>query len=417
MKASYCIINPMTRKILHFDLDAFFCAVEELHNPALKGKPFAVGGKADQRGVVASCSYAARMDGVHSAMPMGQALRLCPKLIIVSSHHGNYSEVSKQVMALVEITPFIERISIDEAFMDVTGLPESSLEIARTLQKRVNTELHLPISFGGATNKLVAKIANDWGKAQKKGPTPPNAITIIPPGDEAAFLAPLPVRSLWGVGPKTAEKLAALGITSIGALADTPPATLETLFGRFGPDLVKRAKGVDNRPISLEHEVKSVSNEVTFAQDLTDEDALKKAFRRLADQVGRRLRKASLAGTTVQVKLRWADFTTLTRQTTLSSATNLDQEIYDTAIHLFKENWPKGQPVRLIGVGVSGLGPPARQLSLWGDDRQKEANLLNAVDELRERYGRDIIQRAERISPKSSRADPEDAPPDGTERR
>lgn len=392
----------MARKILHFDLDAFFCAVEELNNPTLKGKPFAVGGQADRRGVVASCSYAARVNGVHSAMPMSRALRLYPDLIVVSSHYGNYSEVSKQVMALMEITPLIEQISIDEAFLDVTGVQEPLYEIAGSLQDRVNKQLHLPISFGGATNKLVAKIANDWGKAQKRGTTPPNAITIIPPGEEAEFLAPLPVQSLWGVGPKTAGKLAEVGVTTIGALAQTPPATLELLFGRFGPELAERAKGIDDRPLSLEHEVKSISNEITFAKDLTDEKSLRQAFRRLSDQVGRRLRKASLAGSTIQVKLRWADFTTITRQMTLPSPTNLDQEIYDSAIHLFLKNWTRGRPVRLIGVGVSRLGQPARQLGLWDDVHQKEADLLSAVDELRERYGRDIIKRASRVKKEQS---------------
>jgi DNA polymerase-4 len=191
--------------------------------------------------------------------------------------------------------------------------------------------------------------------------------------------------------------LAEVGITTIGALAETPPDTLEMLFGRFGPELGERARGIDDRPISLEHEVKSISNETTFARDLTDEVALREAFRRLADQVGRRLRKASLAGTTIQVKLRWADFTTITRQTTLPFPTNLDREIYDTALQLFMENWTRGRPVRLIGVGVSHLGPPARQLGLWDDTPQKEASLLTAVDKLRERYGRDIIQRANRV--------------------
>jgi DNA polymerase IV len=394
----------VTKKILHLDLDAFFCAVEELHDPSLRGKPFAVGGPADRRGVVASCSYAARMNGVHSAMPMSLAQKLCPDLIVVSSRYGNYGEVSKQVMALIEITPFIEKISIDEAFMDVTGLLESIEEIAQSLQKRVNQELHLPISIGGATNKLVAKIANDWGKTQKKGPKSPNAITIIPPGEEAAFLAPLPVQSLWGVGPKTAEKLEAVGINTIGDLADTPPATLEMLFGRFGPDLRKRAMGIDDRPISLEHETKSISNEVTFAKDLTDQQQLEQTFRRLSEQVGHRLRKANLAGSTIQVKLRWADFTTITRQVTLPSATNIDRDIFDHAISLFRENWQAGKPVRLIGVGVSGLGPPVHQLHLWDDDYQKEANLVNAVDELRERFGNDIIQRADKLSKKGDKS-------------
>ncbi len=391
----------MSRKILHLDLDAFFCAVEELHNPTLKGKPFAVGGRADQRGVVASCSYAARIFGVHSAMPMSRALQLCPELIIVSSQHGNYSEVSKKVMKVIEISPFIERISIDEAFLDVTGLPESMKEIARELQYKVNFQCQLPISIGGATNKLVAKIANDWGKSQRKGSEPPNTITIILPGEEAEFLAPLPLQSLWGVGPKTAEKLEAVGIKTIGTLAKTPDKTLELLFGRFGPDLRQRALGIDDRPITMEHEAKSVSNEVTFARDRSDERQLLLTLRSLSEQVGRRLRKASLAASTIQIKLRWADFTTITRQLTLNSLTNLDQEIYETAKTLFMENWPKGKPVRLIGVGASNLGQPAHQLSLWDDDYQKEVKLIGAVDELREKFGKDVVKHGNQLTRKS----------------
>jgi len=387
----------MPRKILHLDLDAFFCAVEELNDPRLRGKPFAVGGKADQRGVVASCSYAARMFGIHSAMPMSRALQLCPELIVISSHHANYSEVSKKVMALIEITPFIEKISIDEAFMDVTGLPEPLIKIAEDLQKRVNQETGLPISIGGATNKLVAKIANDWGKSQNKTPHPPNAITIVNPGEEADFLAPLPVQYLWGVGPKTAKKLEAIGITTIGKLAKCNAATLEMLFGQYGFDLQRRAKGIDKRPIEMEHDIKSVSNEVTFARDLTDKHDLLLVVRQLSEQVGRRLRRASLAGSTIQIKLRWSDFTTITRQTTLSSPTNLDHEIYDAAVLLFNKNRPAGKPVRLVGVGVSNLGAPIYQLSLWEDDHQKKASLVEAMDSLRERYGNDIILRADQL--------------------
>jgi len=384
----------MSRKILHIDLDAFFCAVEELRDPALKGKPFAVGGKANQRGVVASCSYAARQFGVRSAMPMGRAQRLCPDLIVISSRHSNYNDVSKQVMALIDVSPFIEVVSIDEAFMDVSSLPDPLATIAKTLQNRINNELKLPVSIGGATNKLVAKIANDWGKKQAASAEPPNAITIIAPGQEADFLAPLPVQSLWGIGPKTAEKLENIGITTIGALAHTPTTTLEMLFGRFGPDLRERALGIDDRPISTEHTPKSISNEITFSKDLTDKTDLLRHFQRLSEQVGRRLRKASLAGSTVQIKLRWSDFTTITRQKTLPSPSNLDQEIFQTAAALFKEHYTEGKPVRLIGVGVSKLSSPAHQLSLWDDQYQKEHQLLSAVDALRERYGKDIIKRA-----------------------
>ena len=399
----------MPRKILHIDLDAFFCAVEELHDPTLKGKPFAVGGKADQRGVVASCSYAARQFGVRSAMPMSRAQRLCPDLIVVSSRHGNYSEVSKQVMALLDITPFIEVISIDEAFLEVSDMPERLETIAQTVQKRINTELQLPVSIGGAVNKLVAKIANDWGKTQTPGTEPPNAITIIPPGNETDFLAPLPVQSLWGVGPKTAQKLQGVGITTIGKLAQTPTTTLEMLFGRFGPDLRQRALGIDERPIVSEHTAKSISNEITFAQDLTDEKDLLRQLQKLSEQVGHRLRKANLAGTTVHIKLRWSDFSTITRQKTLPSPSNLDQEIFQTAAALFKENRPKGKAVRLIGVGVSKLSAPAHQLSLWDDQHQKQHNLLSAVDALRERYGKDIIRRVPENPPPANRPNPEDA--------
>ncbi len=342
------------------------------------------------------------MKGVRSAMPMGRAQQLCPDLIVVSSRHGNYSEMSKKVMALVEISPFIEQISIDETFIDVTDIQEPLLEIAKGLQTRINNELNLPVSFGGAPNKLVAKIANDWGKSQKRSVETPNTITIIPPGEEAAFLAPLPVESLWGVGPKTAERLAKIGIRTIGHLAATPANTLEMLFGDYGIALRQRAQGIDNRPVVSEHDVKSVSNEVTFAKDIDDENELVQTLRFLSEKVGRRLRKASLGGSTIHIKLRWSDFTTITRQVTLPSRTNLDQEIFKTALSLFNDHWPKGKPVRLMGVGVSNLGAPIHQLNLWDREYQKEANLLNAVDDLRERFGKDIIMRANQFQDSSS---------------
>jgi len=386
------------RKILHLDLDAFFCAVEEQHDPSLHGKAFAVGGRPDERGVVASCSYAARKFGVRSAMPMATAIRLCPDLIIVSHSRGVYSEVSHMVMRKLEdLTPLVEQISIDEAFLDVTMLPDTAETIARRLQAIIRDELGLPNSLGVASNKLVAKIANNIGKAsaRKRGVDgPPNAITVIPPGTEATFLAPLSVGELWGVGPKTAEKLEQLGMKTIGDIAAWPEADLIRRFGKGGAYLARHAKGVDERPVETERETKSISHETTFAKDVNDEAVLKRTLRGLADSVGRRLRKYGLRGITVQVKLRWADFTTLTRQVTLAHPTDLDNEIYAAAEELFETNW-RGQRVRLIGVGVSGFDEEGRQLGLWDAPKVKEDRRLQSViDSLRDRFGEDAIHRA-----------------------
>lgn len=388
----------MVRKILHLDLDAFFCAVEEQHDPSLRGAAFAVGGRPDQRGVVASCSYPARRFGIHSAMPMAHAVRLCPDLIIVSSRHGIYGEVSKQVMAVLhDVTPLVEQLSIDEAFLDVTGRREPAETLARQVQRRVNEELGLPCSLGVAANRLVAKIANTVGKAEAAKGAPPNTITVVPPGGEAAFLAPLPVQELWGVGPKTAERLARLGIETIGDIAARPAADLARRFGKHGADLARRARGIDERPVVTEHEAKSISKETTFAADVSDPRELRRTLRRLSDGVGRRLRQAGLSGPTVKLKLRWADFTTITRQVTLPEATDRDGAIYEAALALFEDVWRGGGPVRLLGVGVSGLEETTHQLGLWDTDAAEERQLLNALDELRDRFGEDIVRRASRL--------------------
>ncbi len=386
---------PSTRKILHLDLDAFFCAVEEQHDLSLRGKPFAVGGRPDQRGVVASCSYAARRFGVRSAMPMSRAVRLCPSLIIVPHHFEHYHEASGRVMDILHaLTPFVEQISIDEAFLDVSGLPAPAEETAQQLQAAIQNGPGLPCSLGVATNKLVAKIANNLGKTRAGKDGPPNAICAVEPGQEAAFLAPLPASELWGVGPKTAEKLAALGIVTIGDLARWPPRDLSRRFGKHGADLAERAQGIDPSPVVSEHETKSISSETTFARDVRDGDALRHTLRQLSEAVGWRLRKSGLAGATVHIKLRWADFTTLTRQTTLPTPTDLDEDITQAALALFEKNWPRGQAVRLLGVGVSRLGAPARQMGLWeaaeGEPRQR---LQSALDDLRDRFGSQAVQR------------------------
>ena len=384
------------RKILHLDLDAFFCAVEAQLNPALEGKPFAVGGRPEERGVVASCSYPARMKGIRSAMPMSRALALCPSLIVLPSRHGKYSEVSRAVMAhLYDITPLVEQISIDEAFLDVTGREEPVQSLAQTLQKTINEREGLPCSIGVATNKLVAKIANNIGKAEKRSAEPPNAVKIVPPGEESSFLAPLPVTELWGVGPKTAERLARLGVATIGDIARIPEEEMHHYFGKTGRDLLLRARGIDNRPVTTEHETKSISREITFAKDVTDEQVLHRTLLRLTQSVGRRLRRANLSGSTVSIKLRWSDFTTLTRQVTLPAPTQHTQDIFHAALSLLDKNWNPYQPVRLIGVGISGFSTPARQLGLWDNSEpESEGNLDEIMDSLRERFGDAAIRRA-----------------------
>lgn len=392
----------MPRKILHLDLDAFFCAVEELQDPSLKGRPFAVGGRPETRGVVASCSYAARLFGIHSAMPMARAVKLCPHLVIVPSHYRAYQEMSQQVMVrLRQLTPLVEQLSIDEAFLDVSDLPEPAETIARRLQAAINRDLGLPCSLGVATNKLVAKIANNTGKASAKTGRPPNTIKVVPPGHEAAFLAPLPVDELWGVGPKTAARLAGMGIRTIGHLARRPEAGLVQQFGKLGRDLARRAKGIDDRPVITEHQIKSISQETTFARDINNADFLLHTLRRLSEQVGRRLRRRQLSATTVKIKLRWADFTTLTRQVTLDRPTNLDSEIYAAARHLFQKTWPPGKRVRLVGVGVSGFSASAYQLSLWNHQAEQEHRLQDALDALRDRFGSKAIRRGSQLKPDS----------------
>jgi DNA polymerase IV len=382
------------RTILHLDLDAFFCAVEELHDPSLRGKAFAVGGRPDERGVVASCSYAARRFGVRSAMPMSRALRLCPGLLVISHHRGNYGEMSKIVMErLNDLSPLVEQFSIDEAFVDISDLREDPATVARLLQRRVNDELGLPCSVGVAANKLVAKIATEVGKKTAKKEQPPNAVTVVPPGTEAAFLEPLPASMLWGVGPRTAAKLAEYGITTIGDIARRPAADLVRWFGENGRDLARRARGVDESPVTTEREAKSVSSETTFARDVRDDKALANTLRELSDDVGRHLRHAGLAGATVKIKLRWPDFTTLTRQVTLPQPTDQDEEIYTTALNLLGKVHAKGKAVRLIGVGVSGLGAPLRQLELWGVDSEKRRKLQEVVDELQGKFGERSIRR------------------------
>jgi DNA polymerase-4 len=387
-----------TRKIIHLDLDAFFCAVEELHRPELRGKAFAVGGQASQRGVISSCSYPARQKGVHSAMPTAQALRLCPELIVLSSSFGDYHAASDQVMdILASRTPLLEQISIDEAFLDVSDLPQTGLEIARSLQDQIHQQLHLPCSLGVASNKLVAKMATDAGKAAHRTGTYPNSILDVPAGQEAAFLAPMPVRALWGVGPKMEEHLVEMGIRTIGQLAAYPEGALVERFGKWGHDLARHARGMDDSPIHTEHAAKSISQETTFDKDISDAVILEHTLRDLTEQVGARLRAHELCASTVRIKLRWPDFTTPTRQLTLQQPSDQDGILFAAVQQLFLKLWQPGRAVRLLGVGTSGLSACAHQLPLWETTTEKERRLLEAVDELRQRYGKQVIRKGRSI--------------------
>ncbi|MCY3990860.1 MAG: DNA polymerase IV [Caldilineaceae bacterium] len=389
----------MVRKIIHFDLDAFYCAVEELRHPELKGVAFAVGGRPESRGVVASCSYAARQFGVRSAMGMSQAVRLCPELRVLPPDMREYGEVSGQVMGILySMTPLVEQLSIDEAFLEVTERPEFASELARRLQAEVEKSLGLPSSLGVATNKLVAKIATDVGKAAVQTGDYPRAIQVVPPGKEAEFLAPLPVDALWGVGPRTRERLAEMGIHKVSDVLAGSAEVLARQLGKLGRDLYRQAQGLDERPVVTEREAKSISQETTFAEDVADTETLRRALRHQAGQVGARLRGSGLAARTVILKLRWTDFTTLTRQTTPSHPVKDEEEIYGIASDLLGSNRPEGAAVRLIGVGCSGLIPAVRQMSIFDmaadpEAQAKEDQLNEAVKGLRKRFGADAIRR------------------------
>jgi len=382
------------RKIIHLDLDAFYCAVEELLDRSLKGKAFAVGGSPTGRGVVTSCSYPARAFGVHSAMPMAHAVRICKHLIVVRGNFKEYAAKSRLVMHILrEVTPLVQQLSIDEAFLDVTAEDKLASVLAKELQARILQETGLPNSLGVATNKLIAKIASDVGKKVSGGNDYPHAIQIVPPGREAEFIAPLPTKALWGVGPKTAERLASIGIRTIGEIASWPEEDLRRRFGQHGGELVRRAQGIDNSPVSTSRDTKSISQETTFPRDVRDETELMHALRKQAEKVAKRLSHKHLVGRTIRIKLRWPDFTTLTRQTTLAAPTDDAHIIYQSAVQLMESNRKPTQAVRLVGVGISKLEKRGKQLTLWDTaEYRKESQLELAVKEIQKKFGQDAIK-------------------------
>lgn len=355
------------RHIVHADLDAFYAAVEQLDNPQLLGKPVLVGGSPQSRGVVATASYEARVFGVHSAMPMATAVRLCPQGIVVRPRFDRYREMSHRVMDIFRsVTEQVEPLSVDEAHLDVTPVVEGGrlpLGVAIDLKRQVKDEIGLNVSIGVGTSKSVAKIASDLEK--------PDGLVVVPPGEERDFLAPLPVGKLWGIGPKTAVKLYQDGIETIGDLASQPDAWFARRFGKRAANIRAKAMGQDEDPVNTERSPKSISAETTFADDLSDPLELQETLARLSASVSGSLEKKGVKGRTVTVKLRLADFTTLTRQTTLGRYTDATEDILNTGLALLSGELTPGRAFRLLGVGMSGLwedGEHPRQLPLpWKD--------------------------------------------------
>jgi len=355
----------MQRTILHADLDAFYASVEQLDNPRLVGRPVVVGGPPEARGVVAAASYEARRFGVRSATPMSRALRLCPQAVRVSPRFDRYREVSRQVMAIFrDVTALVEPLSLDEAFLDATGQatvhggPDAASALAREIKRRVREETGLTVSIGGGTNKTVAKIASDMEK--------PDGLVMVPPGQEASFLAPLPVRALWGIGPKAEEALAEMGIGTAGELANADAGALTDRFGVRGDWFRRMASGQDDRPVETQCERKSVGAETTFPRDLADGPELRQALARVARDVAGRLQQKGIKARTVVLKLRYSDFRTITRQTSLPEGVNGARELAAAAVALLDRTARPGDRFRLLGIqGANFQTKVEPQLRLW----------------------------------------------------
>ena len=360
------------RHVLHADLDAFYAAVEVLDNPDLAGKAVMVGGDPENRGVVATASYEARAFGVHSAMPMRTAVRLCPHGIIVHPRFDRYRQLSRAVMDVFhEFTELVEPLSLDEAYLDITELVDAGrlpLAVALELKSRVHENTGLTLSVGAGTSKSVAKVASDLHK--------PDCLIVVAPGEEREFLAPLAVGKLWGIGPKTGQRLKADGIETIGDLAAQSTGWFQRRFGKRALDVRAKALGEDREQVHTERESKSVSAESTFATDLSGEDNLYPQLTRLAGRVAQHLEGKQLKGKTVTVKARLADFTTFTRQTTLPYPTGSGDVILETAWRLFSRELTPERSFRLLGVGVSGFTEEEEfQLPLFGEKLMAEASI------------------------------------------
>jgi DNA polymerase-4 len=381
------------KTILHLDMDAFFVSVEELFDPSLKGKPVVVGGQPNQRGVVSAASYEARKFGVHSALPLRTAYQRCPHALFLDGHPHRYREYSEKVFEILnEFSPRVEMASIDEAYLDMTGtqrLLGPPFKAAHALHQAIKNRTRLNCSIGIATSRMVAKVSSDQAK--------PNGILWVLPGLEARFLAPLDVRKIPGVGKVTEKRLHELGIRKVGDLAKLDETFLEERFGKWSLALAGKARGLDagawfDSEVGAEEAPKSISHEHTFDKDTSDVELLEATLAKLSEMVGRRLREHELFARTVQLKLRYKDFSTLTRAHTLDRATQLDTQLFEEARALFWKNWKRGAAVRLLGVQASSLEAQQGQMSLLEEEqtgRWKKA--LTAADRLRDKFGESAV--------------------------
>jgi len=384
------------RTFFHVDMDAFFVSVEELYDPSLVGRPVVVGGRPDERGVVSAASYAARKFGVHSALPLRTAYQLCPQAIFVDGHPDRYREYSQRIHEVLEgFSPLVEMASIDEAYLDMTGterLYGPPLKAAHILHERMKAATRLNCSIGIAASRLVAKISSDQAK--------PNGVLWIVAGAEAAFLAPLDVRKVPGVGKVMEKNLHAVGIRKVGDLARLDEAFLEQRFGKWGLALAGKSRGLDaggwfDSEIGADEGPKSISHEHTFGEDTADLERIESTLARLSEMVGRRLREHKLKARTLQLKLRYTDFSTITRARSVPRATDLDTEIFEEVRQLFRQNWNAGATVRLLGVHAAGWEEGGEQMDLLGEGRhEKWQQTLAAADRMRDKFGESAVSLA-----------------------
>jgi DNA polymerase IV len=385
--------------ILHCDMDAFYASIEERDRPELAGKPVIVGGSPEKRGVVAAANYAARKYGVHSAMPSATAHRLCPHGVYLPPRIGYYADVSRQIREIFDrFTPLVEPLSLDEAFLDVTGsegIFGPAVAIGRKIKQAVREELRLVVSVGVAPNKFLAKIASDLKK--------PDALVVVEPDQAQEFLDPLPVERLWGVGKQGSKVFQGLGIRSIGQLRQCPLDVLQSRFGSSGEHLWNLAHGRDDRPVVPEREAKSISNETTFERDISEIDVLRAWLVDLVEQVGYRLRRHGLRGRTVHLKVRFADFSTITRSNTLPEPTDITHEMWLAADELLAHRLPANHlPVRLLGMGVSGLDDTGLVQGMLFDqeDREKQSRVDAVADQIKQRFGAGALKRGSGLDEK-----------------